>query len=416
MNVAQVRGDAAEVVRVALPLYLSMVALSLSVLVNTAALGRHGTAALAAFAVTTAISLPVMTAVAGAVRGVLPFAADDPRAAVRDGTWLVLVVGLPGAAIVTCAPLLAQVTTVGDLGLLPWLLAGCVLLNGYSAMATSCLVALGRGKAVLRAGLARAVAVALLAPVLVPWLGLNGAGLAYLAADVVGCLLTIHGLREHVTWPRAVHIGQLMKIARVGVPMAGTVLVKFAVLGVLTFAAASVSEQTAAAHNIATSLVGLAFTAAVSIGQGAVPMISARRTDPRRAIRAGLLVAVVVLSIVCALIVVLDAMSFFTGDSAVVQAATGLLPLVVLAILADGVQAVFGFGLVGMKRTTPSFVIFAACYGLLALAAVPIASRTGLNGLWTALVVANVFVAIGQGLAFRHSSRNWSVPLPAAAG
>lgn len=407
------RKDAKDVVRVALPLYLSMAALSLSVLVNTAALGRHDTGALAAFAVMTAISFPVMTAVSAAVRGVLPFAADDPRGAARDGTWLVLIVGLPGAGIVVCAPLLARVTAVGDLGVLPWLLAICVLINGYSAMATSCLVGLGRGKAVLRAGLARAVSVALLSPFLVAWLGLNGAGVSYLIADVIGCVVTIHGLREHLSRPRGVHFGHLMKIAKVGIPMAGTVLVKFAVLGVLTFAAALVSEEATAAHSIANTLVGFAFTAAVSIGQGTVPMISSGTTEVRRAIRAGLLVAVVALSVVCALIVLLDVVSWSTGDPTVVDAATGLLPLVVLVILADGVQAVLGFGLVGMKRTTPSFLVFAVSYGVLALVAIPISTHAGLQGLWLALAVANLFVAIGQGLAFRHCSRNWSAPLPA---
>lgn len=63
--------------------------------------------------------------------------------------------------------------------------------------------------------------------------------------------------------------------------MAGTVLVKFAVLGVLAVAAARVSATAAAAHNIAAGLVSLAFTAALAIGQAMVPLVSTRTEGVR---------------------------------------------------------------------------------------------------------------------------------------
>lgn len=414
MNLPRVRQDAKEVVRVALPLYLSMAAVSLSALINTAALGRYGTAALAGFAVTLAVYAPAVAAVSGAVRGVLPFVADDPRAVVRDGTWLALVVGLLGAGAVACVPLLARVTTVEELGLLPWFAAIAVLVNGYSAMMTSCLVGLGQGRTVMRAGLLRAAGIALLSPPLVSRMGLNGAGVALLTADVIGCLVTAYGLRGHLAWPGKVHFGHLRRLAGVGIPMAGTVLVKFGVLGVLAIATARVSTEAAATHNIAMALVGLAFTAAVAIGQGMVPMIATRGSHPRGAVTAALAVTVATLSVVCAAIVLVKVVPLFSRDPAVVQAVTGLLPLVVLVIFADGVQAVLGFGLVGLRRTTPSFVVFAACYGLLALVAVPVTAHLGLTGLWGALAIANLLVVIGQGLAFRHCSRNRSEPPQAA--
>ncbi|NGY66290.1 hypothetical protein G7043_46130 [Lentzea sp. NEAU-D13] len=89
--------DVRQIGRVALPLYLSMVAVSVSALVNTAALGRCGTGALAAFAVTVAVYFPAVAAVSGAVRGVLPFMkTDDPGWVVRDGAWLAVFVGVLG--------------------------------------------------------------------------------------------------------------------------------------------------------------------------------------------------------------------------------------------------------------------------------------------------------------------------------
>lgn len=52
--------DVRRIVAIAAPLYVSMIVVSLSALVNTAALGRHGTATLAAFAVTVAVYFPAM--------------------------------------------------------------------------------------------------------------------------------------------------------------------------------------------------------------------------------------------------------------------------------------------------------------------------------------------------------------------
>ncbi len=82
--------DIKEIVQIALPLYLSMIAVSLSALVNTASLGRFATASLAGFAVTVAVYFPAMAAVSGAVRGVMPFvaAANGPAQCRRGGTYL----------------------------------------------------------------------------------------------------------------------------------------------------------------------------------------------------------------------------------------------------------------------------------------------------------------------------------------
>lgn len=408
--------DVREILRVALPLYLSMVAVSLSALVNTAALGRHGTATLAGFAVTVAVSFPAMAAVSGAVRGVMPFVAERPGAVVRDGTWLAIVVGVLGAAAVACVPLLARVTAVGQLGAFPLLMAGGVLVGAFGAMATSSLVGLGRSRVVMRAGLLGAACTTVLSPLLVARFGLNGAGIALLVSNVVSTAMTVHGLRGVVPLTfRRVHFGHVWTLARVGIPMAGTVLVKFAVLGVLAIAAARVSTTAAAVHNIATALVSLTFTAAVAIGQAVVPLVSTRHDSRgvRSAVLAGLAVAVTTLAAISAVILLVDVVPLFTADAAVTSAVKALLPLVVLVILGDGVQAVLGFGLTGLKRTTPSFVVFALCYGALALAAVPVTAHAGLTGLWTALVAANVLVAAGQAVAFSRVSRSSPVrPAP----
>lgn len=50
------------------------------------------------------------------------------------------------------------------------------------------------------------------------------------------------------------------------------------------------------------------------------------------------------------------------------------------------------------------FPAMAVVYGALAVAAVPVADRGGLTGLWVALCAANVVVALGQALAFHRES------------
>ncbi|KJK50627.1 hypothetical protein UK23_10255, partial [Lentzea aerocolonigenes] len=323
--------------------------------------------------------------------------------AVRDGRWLAVFVGVPGALAVASTPLIARASgvpsaTVEQLGPFPLLMAVGVLFNGFGSAATSCLVALRQSRVVLHAGLAGAACTVILSPLLVRPLGLNGAGVALCAAQLVGCLITVSGLRKRLRGRLGfrVHFGQIWELAKVGVPMAGTVLVKFAVLGVLAIAAAWVSETAAAAHNIATALVSLAFTAAVAIGQAIVPQVD------KRTMTAGLASTAVTLSVICAVIVLGDVPRLFTDDPAVVDVVTGLLGLIVLVVLADGLQAVLGFGLAGRKRTTPSFAVFAVCYGVLAIVAVPAAAH-GLTGLWVALALANLAVAAGQAVAFRKA-------------
>lgn len=427
--VVSLRGDLRRTVAVAAPLYLSMIAVSLGGLVNTAALGRFGTADLAAFALVSAVHVPANAAVTGAVRGVMPFvsaAADDRATAarvVRDGTWLAVVLGLLGATAIVCVGPLARVTgvpevTVDRLGAYPVLMAVAVLLASVGSMASASLVGLGRSPVVMRVGLVSAVVTVGLSLLLVngagplPAWGLTGSGVAMVVTNAVACLLNLAGLRGALgltagSLAGRPQPGRLAELARVGIPMAGTVLIKFGVLGVLAFAAARISAPAAASHGIATSLVGLTFIAAVAVGQAGIPLIGARAglgdgPGVRSAVRAGLLVAAVVLGLLCVLLVVLQPLylPLFTGDPAVRAVLARLLPVVALAILADGLQAVAGFGLTGLKRTVPSLLVFAVCYGLLALAAVPVAAAGGVIGLWTALVVVNALVCAGQQVAF----------------
>ncbi|MCX4815042.1 MATE family efflux transporter [Streptomyces sp. NBC_01239] len=424
------------IARAAAPLYVTTLAASAGSLVDTALLGRHATVSLAAFAVTIAVFGPATATVAGALRGVMPFVAphrDDPEGLlplVRSGMWLAFAVGGVCAAAVAGVPLLGGVFGVPDhildqLGLFPWLLAGSVLLIAVNSSATSVLVAVRRSARVMRSGLVATAVSVTLSVVLVagpgplPSFGLTGAGVAMLASSLVGAGLNQYALRRRtVLAGRPIRPGrpdprEVLRLARVGLPLGGTVLVKFSVLGVLTFAAARIGTDSAAVHSVSESLVNIVFTAAVAVGQATVPLIAGYAEERdlgriRRSVDAGFgvaLSAVVALGVV--LVVLRDpVIDLFTRSPGLADQVTRLLPLVLAVVVTDALQAVAGFGLVGLKRTMPSLVSTAVWFGVLAALAVPIADRAGLAGLWTALACANLLQAVTKFVSFRrHSAR-----------
>ena len=282
------------IARAATPLYVSSLAASAGSLVDTALLGRHATVSLAAFAVTIAVFSPATATVAGALRGVMPFVApqrDDPEGLfplVRSGMWLAFAVGGVCAVAVAGVPLLGGAfgvpgAVLDQLGLFPWMLAGSVLLIAVNSSASSVLVALGRSAQVMRSGLVGTGVSVALSVVLVggpgalPGFGLAGAGVAMLASSAVGAWLNQYALRRRTVlagrplWPGRPDPREVLRLARVGVPLGGTVLVKFSVLGVLTFAAARIGTDSAAVHSVSESLVNVVITAAVAVGQATVP-------------------------------------------------------------------------------------------------------------------------------------------------
>jgi len=183
-------------------------------------------------------------------------------------------------------------------------------------------------------------------------------------------------------------------------------LAKFTVCGMLTFAAARLGTRQAAVHGVAESLVNLIYTVAVSVGQAVVPMVgrSVRAGDlggARRAVRAGAVVAVLRVGLLGFRRWVVP---LFSSDAVLRPRIEAMLPLVVFAVVTDALQAVFGFGLLGLRRTVPGLISTAISFGLLSLVAVPVADAGGLVALWCALGVANLAQALGKGLSFHRAS------------
>jgi MATE family multidrug resistance protein len=410
--------------RAAIPLFLSMVTGLAGSLVVTAVLGRHATVTLAAFAVVTAVLTPAATAVAGALRGLAPFVAvcrDDPDAVVpilRDARWLSLLVGVAGGLAVLGVPLLAGFAgvpgeVVAEIGALPWLLALYLLVYASGGGATSVLVAIGRSRGVLWASLAGTAVMIALAVALVPRLGLTGVGVAWLLSGVASVTVANLSLRRALgrrvgqAWPR---VAEIVRLARVSVPLAGTILIKFGGLGVVTFAAGLTSTRDTAAHAVLSTLTGFTMLASLSVAQASVPEVARARTtaEARRANRTAALLAVAATSLAALALLALGdpVAALFSDDPGVRERVLSLLPLMLAASMADAAQAVQGIGLTALKRSGASLGYFAAGYGLLVLSAVPVAVAWGIDGLWVALVVVNVLLVGLQGTGFhRHSAR-----------
>ncbi|GAA1240109.1 multidrug efflux MATE transporter AbeM [Kitasatospora nipponensis] len=399
--------------------------------------GRRGTGSLAAFALGIAVFGPVQATLAGVQRGVIPFVAahrDDPAAlapVVRGGRWLGYGVGVLGAAVVAAVPLIAVATgappaATERLGVcFPALLAAGVLVSALGSTATTVLIGLGRARQVMRAGLCGTATAVVLSLALVrgvgpiPSLGLTGAGLSLLGATLVGriaaqlALRRVDVLRGLPTLPGRPELRGIMRQARVGIPLAGTVLVKFAVMGVLTFAAARLGAASAAVQTVCVALSNLLYTVAVAVGQATVPLIAVAVTagDParaRRCVRVGMGVALGAVTVLGAALALAhrQLVPVFSSDPSVRGRVLELLPLVLVAVATDALQAVAGFGLVGLRRTLPSLLSTCVWFGALALAAVPLVEFGGLGALWLGLIAANVLQTLSKSLSFhRHSSR-----------
>nr|WP_308288261.1 MATE family efflux transporter [Streptomyces corallincola] len=428
------RGVWVGVGRAALPLYMSMIAASAGALVDTALLGRSATEVLAAFAVAVAVFSPAVSTVAGGLRGVMPFVAsgkDDPRAlsaVVRSGMWLAVLLGGLAAGVVLAVPWIGAAAgvpreTLDALGVFPVLLAGSTLAVAVGSSASSVLVALGHARLVMRAGLlGTGVSVALSVllvggPGPLPGFGLTGAGVAMLVSSAVSACVNQVQLRRFAPVGALLHPGRpdvrrIWRLAAVGIPLAGTVLLKFAVLGVLTFAAARLGSVSAAVHSVGISLANLVYTAAVAVGQAVVPPVAehaGRRDTPavRATTWAGTWLACAVVGVLGVAAVLLGEriVLLFSSDPAVRRYVTDLLPLVAVVGVTDALQAVPGFALIGLRRTVPAFTAVLVCYGVLAAVAVPVAASGGLMALWTALALANLGQAVGKGyFLHRHSA------------
>ncbi|TMR12415.1 MATE family efflux transporter [Nonomuraea turkmeniaca] len=413
------------ILNAAVPLFLSMSAGVVAQLISTSLLGHQATTQLAAFALANAVLAPVTAAVSGGLRGMAPFIAvcrDRPAEALpilKDARWLTIGLGTVGASVMLGVPLIARIGGVPDevaaeFGTLPLLLALQVLLYSAGGGANGMLVALGRSRLVLWSSLSSTVLGVFLHLILVPRMGIQGTGIALLASTALAVtvsnvlLLRVPELAGQSLRPGRPRPREIVRMARVGIPMSATLVVKFAVMGGVTYAAARTGAQGAAAHAILVSLHGFLGLGAFAVAQAVTPEIAraAAPGDARRLNRAALTIAAAgELAGALVLLFLGEAvLGLFTSDDTVLDLALVLLPLLAAYALADDCAIVTSAGLTGLKRSTWSLGSAIAGNGMLALAMAPAAAAYGLAGLWIALIASRVLILAVQTVGFmRHS-------------
>ncbi|MEU6170831.1 MATE family efflux transporter [Streptantibioticus parmotrematis] len=196
------------------------------------------------------------------------------------------------------------------------------------------------------------------------------------------------------------------------------------VMGVLTFAAARIGTADAAVQIVCVSLSNVMYTAAVAVGQAVARTVAVAARDHevaavRRIVAVGAVLALGAAAFFGIVLVGLrhQVVSVFSSDHVVLAGVMALLPLLLASVATDALQAVSGFGLVGLRVTRPSLTWTLLWFGLLGVVAVPVAESGGLRALWSALVVANALQVVSKLASFRKHSALCAAaePLPASA-
>ena len=418
----------------ALPLYLSMLSTLAGTAVTAAVLGNTSTVELAAYALVIAVFNPMLMVVHGTVRGSMPFFAeneDSPSTlapVVRDSLWMGLFLGLVGGLLIIAVPLGSRLIgvaepTVAALGNYPVFMAGYVVLASLKNATTVLLVGLGHNKAVLALSLSATALSLVLTPTLVlglgpvPALGLLGAGVSMFGTGVLTLGLNLVVVRR-VTVLRRHRLGfgrprwsGIGRMARVGLPTGSTLLIKSGSLSVLAVVVARIGPGEAAVHQLMVVLLGMAFISFIAVGQATVPFTVRAAKVPsrplvRRTVLASYLVSmpVVLLSAAAVWWAAESVVGLFTDDPYVRAGVVALVPLLCLVGLFDALQSAPNMGMLALKNTRPAMYAYAACYGVLLLAAVPIVELGGLSALWGAYAAATAALIVLQWISFTRMS------------
>ncbi|MGP3916735.1 MATE family efflux transporter [Nonomuraea sp. 10N515B] len=416
------------ILNAAVPLFLSMSAGVVAQLISTSLLGQQATTQLAAFALATAVLAPVTAAVSGGLRGMAPFVAacrDRPTEALpilKDARWLTIGLGTVGASVMLGVPLIARISRIphevaAEFGTLPLLMAFQVLLFSAGSGANGMLIALGRSRLVLWSSLSSTAVEVILLLTLVPVMGIQGTGIALLVSTALAVtvsnvlLLRVPELAGQSLWPGRPRPREIVRMAKVGIPMSATLVIKFTVMGGVTYAAATrTGTQGAAAHAILASLEGFLGLVAFAVAQAATPEIAraASPGDARRLNRVA--VAIAASGLLSGALVLLFlgevVLELFTSDATVLALTLVLLPLLTVYALANNCGIVMSWSLMGLRRSTWTLGSAIAGYGMLALMMTPAAAAWELTGLWIALTASSVLILGAQIVGFvRYSAR-----------
>jgi putative MATE family efflux protein len=432
------QGLGREVLRLAVPAFLALVAEPLFLLADSAIVGHLGTSALAGLGVASAVLLTAVNVFVFLAYGTTAvvarrLGAGDQRAALSsgvDGLWLSLVLGVLAAAVVAlwAAPLVAafgappeasaEAVTylrVSTLGIPPMLLvlAATGVLRGLQDTRTPLLVAV--------AGFSTNAVLSLW---LVHGVGLGIAGAAWgtviaqtaMALVLVGVVVT--GARR-LGAPMGFAASGVLRAAVDGVPLLVRTLALRAVLLLTTWVAAGLGEPELAAHQVALTvwsslafaLDALAIAAQALTGKAlGAGDVAGTRAMTALMVRWGVWFGVV-LAVVVVLLHRVIPLGFSSDDQVRAALAAALLvvavgqPVAAVAFVLDGV--LIGAG--DARWLAAAQTVFLLAYLPMVLA-VRAAGPVGVEGLVWLWVAFTGFMAVrAAGLLWRARGDAWMV-------
>lgn len=384
-----------RIVPLAWPVFIGQLAVLGFGTVDTVLMARRSPTDLAALAVGSASYITVFIGLMGVVLAVSPivgqlFGANRLREAGHQAwqaLWLALALGLIGCTLLAFpAPFLtlAQASPAvaekvrGYLMALAFALPASLLFTVYRGFN----IAVSRPKAVMTlqlGGLALKIPLSMAlvsgVPALgIPALDLLGCGLSTMVAMWVQTLIAWLVLRRDPFYhrfdmgapgQRALHLGSLRALLRLGMPIGMSILVEVTAFAFMAIFISRLGETAVAGHQIAANLVSLLFMLPMGLGNATSTLVAQRigAGDLRDARRLGwhgmqftLMLALVVGCLVYALRE--QVLQLYTDNPAVMAAAMPLLAWVAMFHAADALQTSAAFVLRAWRIATWPMVIF----------------------------------------------------------
>jgi len=392
---AGLRASVRRIVPLAWPVFIGQVAVLGFGTVDTVLMARRSPTDLAALAVGSASYITVFIGLMGIVLAVSPivgqlFGAQRLREVGHQAwqaLWLALALGLIGCTLLAFpAPFLALAQASpavaekvrGYLLALAFALPASLLFTVYRGFN----VAVSRPKAVMAlqvGGLALKIplSVALVSgvPALgIPALDVLGCGLSTMIAMWVQTLIAWLVLRRDPFYhrfelaapgQRALHLGSLRALLRLGLPIGMSILVEVTAFAFMAIFISRLGETAVAGHQIAANLVSLLFMLPMGLGNATSTLVAQRigAGDLRDARRLGWhgmqFTLMLALLVGCAVFAArTQVLHFYTDNPAVVAAAMPLLAWVALFHAADALQTSAAFVLRAWRIATWPLLIF----------------------------------------------------------
>lgn len=431
------RREASATIRLAVPIAMTQLGQVVMMVTDVAMIGRLGSDALAASALSSIVYFFVFVVSMGVVMATSPLAAQafgarKPRMlrrVVRQGLWIALMFTIPG---VICLLLFTKDVLVG-LGQDP---ATATLTDAYlSTMAFSIpsaiafLVLRNFVSAVNRPGAALAVMLAgiplnaLLDYALIfgnfglPRLELIGAGLATSLINLLMLLVLLWITVRRPPFRRYHILGRFWRpdwkifrqILALGIPIGGIMVLEFGVFSAAVMLIGWIGTTALAAHQIAIQVPHITFMVPLGIGQAATVRVghAVGRRDPDGARRAGWMALAMggsFMTAMAAIMVMIPetlAQVFINKDDPAsvlaINTAVNLLMVAAAFQIVDGLQAIGAGALRGLNDTKVPMLFAGICYWGIAFVLAWIMGIEwgwGAEGVWIGLAIGLAIMAV----------------------